>query len=107
MSWENYAHDMVRCTRCSYCKTIPWRMVKDFRFVDGCPATAKYNFHAYASGGKFNMSYALMKGKIEIDETFLDVLYKCCMDGSCDISCKVQGDIEPLAAYARVENQMR
>ena len=38
----------------------------------------------------------LLNGKIEIDDTFLDVLYKCNMDGSCDISCKVPGDIEPL-----------
>jgi len=64
--------------------------------MDGCPSVAKYQFHAYASGGKFNMSYSLMKGKIEIDEAFLDVLYKCMMDGSCDISCKVSNDIEPL-----------
>jgi Fe-S oxidoreductase len=57
---------------------------------------SRYNWHAYSSGGKFNMGYSLMKGKIDIDETFLDVLYKCMMDGSCDISCKVGNDIEPL-----------
>jgi Fe-S oxidoreductase len=96
MKWEDYEHDMMRCTRCSYCKTIPWRFVRDFNFVEGCPSAARYNWHAYASGGKFNMGYSLLKGHIEIDDTFLDVLYKCMMDGSCDISCKVGNDIEPL-----------
>ena len=64
--------------------------------MEGCPSAARYHFHAYASGGKFNLSYALMQGKIEIDDAFLDVVYKCMMDGSCDIACKVQQDIEPL-----------
>jgi Fe-S oxidoreductase len=96
VSWEDYEHDMIRCTRCSYCKTIPWRFIKDFQFMEGCPSAARYKWHAYASGGKFNLSYSLLKGHIGIDETFLDVVYKCMMDGSCDIACKVQNDIEPL-----------
>jgi Fe-S oxidoreductase len=96
MSWESFEHDMQRCTRCSYCKYIPWRYIKNFDFIEGCPSAARYHWHAYASGGKFNMAYSLLKGKIEIDETFLDILYKCNMDGSCDISCKVGQDIEPL-----------
>jgi Fe-S oxidoreductase len=96
VSWENYEHDMLRCTRCSYCKYIPWRYIKNFEFIEGCPSAARYHWHAYASGGKFNLSYSLLNGIIEIDETFLDVVYKCQMDGSCDISCKVQNDIEPL-----------
>ena len=96
MSWEDYEHDMQRCTRCSYCKYIPWRYIKDFDFYEGCPSAARYHFHAFAAGGKFNIGYALLREKIEIDETFLDVLYKCHMDGCCDISCKVAQDIEPL-----------
>jgi Fe-S oxidoreductase len=96
MSWEDYEHDMQRCTRCSYCKYIPWRYIKNFDFYEGCPSAARYHFHAFAAGGKFNIGYALLREKIEIDETFLDVLYKCHMDGCCDISCKVAQDIEPL-----------
>jgi Fe-S oxidoreductase len=65
-------------------------------FIEGCPSVAKFNWHAYAASGKFNMAYSLLQDRIEITETFLDVLYKCHMDGSCDISCKVQQDIEPL-----------
>ncbi|MBN2238411.1 MAG: (Fe-S)-binding protein [Dehalococcoidales bacterium] len=96
MNWEEYEHDMQRCPRCSYCKYIPWRFIKNFEFMEGCPAAARYHWHAYAAGGKYNLSYSLMKERIEIDDTFLDIVYKCLMDGSCDISCKVGNDLEPL-----------
>jgi Fe-S oxidoreductase len=70
--------------------------MKNFSFMEGCPSAARYNWHAYAAGGKYNISYSLLQEKIEIDDTFLDVVYRCLMDGSCDISCKVQQDLEPL-----------
>ena len=96
MTWENYEHDMQRCTRCSYCKWIPWRYIQNTDFMQGCPSVSRYNWHAFSAGGKYNLSYSLLKERLEIDETFLDVIYKCLMDGSCDISCKVQQDLEPL-----------
>jgi len=96
MAWQDYVHDMQRCTRCSYCKWIPYRYMKDTDFMEGCPSISRYNWHAFAASGKFNMAYSLLQERIEIDDTFLDVLYKCLMDGSCDISCKVQQDLEPL-----------
>ena len=96
MGWQDYVHDMQRCTRCSYCKWIPYRYMQNPEFMEGCPSVSRFNWHAYAASGKFNIAYSLLQGRIEIDDTFLDVLYKCHMDGSCDISCKVQQDIEPL-----------
>jgi Fe-S oxidoreductase len=65
-------------------------------FMEGCPSVAKYHWHAYAASGKFNMAYSLLHERIGISDAFLDVLYRCHMDGSCDVSCKVQQDIEPL-----------
>ena len=96
MAWQDYVHDMQRCTRCSYCKWIPYRYMQDTDFIQGCPSISRYLWHAYAGSGKFNMAYSLLQNRIEIDDTFLDVLYRCQLDGSCDISCKVQQDIEPL-----------
>ena len=96
MAWQEYVHDMQRCTRCSYCKWIPYRYMRNTDFIQGCPSISRYLWHAYSSSGKFNMGYSLLQERIYIDETFLEVLYKCQMDGSCDISCKVQQDIEPL-----------
>lgn len=96
MTWEDYEHDMQRCIRCSYCKWIPWRYIRNRSYMQGCPSVSRYNWHAYSAGGKFNMAYSLLRGRIEISEASLDILYKCQMDGSCDISCKLQNDIEPL-----------
>lgn len=96
MAYQDYTHDMQRCTRCSYCKWIPYRYMRSVDFMEGCPSLARYNWHAYSASGKFNMAYSLLKERIEIDDTFLDVLYHCHMDGSCDISCKMQQDLEPL-----------
>lgn len=96
MAWQDYVHDMQRCTRCSYCKWIPYRYVRNTNFMEGCPSIARYNWHAFSASGKFNMAYSLFLERIEISEPFLDILYKCHMDGSCDISCKVQQDLEPL-----------
>jgi len=96
MAWQEYVHDMQRCTRCSYCKWIPYRYMRNIDFIQGCPALSRYLWHAYSPSGKFNMAYSLLQNRIEIDETFLEVLYRCQMDGSCDISCKVQQDLEPL-----------
>jgi Fe-S oxidoreductase len=64
--------------------------------MEGCPSISRYNWHAYAASGKFNMAYSLLCDRIEISDAFLDVLYRCQMDGSCDVSCKVQQDLEPL-----------
>jgi Fe-S oxidoreductase len=70
--------------------------MRNIDFIQGCPALSRYLWHAYSPSGKFNMAYSLLQNRIEIDETFLEVLYRCQMDGSCDISCKVQQDLEPL-----------
>jgi len=96
MAIEDFEHDSLRCIRCSYCKWIPWENMRHPDFMQGCPSAARYHFHAYSSGGKFNMALSLMKGRIDYTDGYLDALYKCQMDGSCDVSCKATNDIEPL-----------
>lgn len=96
MALSDFKHDMQRCSRCSYCKWIPWRAMQDPEFATGCPSIREYHFHAYAAGGKWNMGLSLLEDKIEIDDDFLDALYRCNMDGACDVSCKAIQDIEPL-----------
>ena len=38
MALEDYRADMERCSRCSYCKWIPFDQVKSWRFAKGCPS---------------------------------------------------------------------
>ena len=96
MSLETYKHDMLRCTRCSYCKWIPFENFRKSEFINGCPSVAKYHWHAYSAGGKFNMALSFLEGRIPYSEALLNAVYKCQMDGSCDVSCKSVQDIEPL-----------
>ena len=96
MALEEYKHDMLRCTRCSYCKWVPWENFRNTDFIKNCPAVSRYNWHAYSAGGKFNMALSLLEGRIDYSDAFLDAVYRCQMDGSCDVSCKSIQDIEPL-----------
>jgi Fe-S oxidoreductase len=96
MSLAEYKHDMLRCTRCSYCKWIPWENFRNTDFTGGCPSVGRYHWHAYSAGGKFNIALSFLEGRIKYSDTFLDAVYRCQMDGSCDVSCKSVQDIEPL-----------
>ena len=96
MALTDYKHDMLRCTRCSYCKWIPWENFRKTEFTMGCPSVSRYNWHAYSAGGKFNIALSFLEGRIQYSDTFLDAVYRCQMDGSCDVACKSVQDIEPL-----------
>ena len=96
MALKDFEHDMQRCSRCSYCKWIPFENQQNMDFIKGCPSAARYNFHAYAASGKWNMSYAFLNERIDHSDAFQDAVYRCMMDGCCDVSCKTVQDIEPL-----------
>jgi Fe-S oxidoreductase len=96
MELQDYQHDMERCSRCSFCKWIPWRAFKNNEFTSACPAAARYQWHSFSAGGKFNMAYSWLKKRIDYSPAFLEAVYRCHMDGNCDVSCKAIQDIEPL-----------
>jgi Fe-S oxidoreductase len=96
MPIEDFENDARRCTRCSYCKSIPWESMRHPDYMLGCPSVGRYLYHAYAAGGKFNLSLAFQKGRLDYTDGFLDAVWKCQMDGSCDVSCKTVQEIEPL-----------
>jgi Fe-S oxidoreductase len=85
------------CDRCGKCKFIPSERIKSWRFSSGCPAISRYNFHIYSGGGKQNLALSLLDKRIdEISDSVLEIIYRCQMCGSCDVSCKYTKDIEPL-----------
>lgn len=96
MALKDFEHDMQRCTRCSFCKWLPFECFGEDEFIKGCPSAARYNFHAYSAGGKFNMAYSLIHDRIDYTDAFRDAVYRCMMDGCCDVACKTIQDIEPL-----------
>jgi Fe-S oxidoreductase len=95
MSLETFQDDLMRCSRCSYCKWIPHQVMTDTRFLTGCPSIERFQFHGWSAGGRVIAALSLLRGRTEITETFLDMVYQCQMCGACDVSCKGERDFEP------------
>lgn len=105
MALIDYQRDMLRCPRCSQCKWIPLSEVKSWRFAQGCPSIGKYNFHSYSAGGKLVMGLSMLLGRLDYTDDFLDIIHRCQMCGSCDVSCKANRDIEafPVIQELRIK----
>ena len=98
MPLEDYKEDMERCIRCSHCKHVPYVPLArvDRTFRDVCPSVARFNWHSFSGGGKMITAYALLLNRIDYTPTLEKIVYACQMCGACDVSCKVQMDIEPF-----------
>jgi len=95
MALERHEDDLMRCTRCSYCKWVPHQVMEDTRFLTVCPSIERFKFHSWSAGGRLISALSLLRGRTEFTDTFLDVVYQCQMCGACDVSCKVERDLEP------------
>jgi Fe-S oxidoreductase len=89
MALEDYRTDCAVCSRCSYCKWIPFDQVKSARFARACPSIEYCGFQAYALGGRLSVGLSLLEGRSGYSETLKDIVWKCQMDGSCDVSNKI------------------
>jgi len=99
MALEDYRADMLRCSRCSYCKWIPFDQVKSWRFSKGCPSIEYNKFQPYSAAGRLVTGLSLMDGRCDVTDRVIDIAFKCQLCGSCDVACKVcRYDMEPLLA---------
>ena len=99
MALEDYRADMLRCTRCSYCKWIPFDQMKSWRFAKGCPSVEYNKFQPYSAGGRLAAALSLLEGRSSYTDQFVDIAYNCLLCGSCDVACKVcRYNMEPLQA---------
>lgn len=97
MALSDYEFEMNFCSRCSHCKWIPLLFIKSHRFANVCPAIQKYNFHTYSGGGRVIAANSVHQGRSEITEELLDVIYRCQMDGACNVMCHLTNEIlEPM-----------
>lgn len=95
----DYRADALRCTRCAYCKWIPFDLMKSWRFSKGCPSIEYNHFHSYSAGGRLVTALSLLDGRIQVTDRVIDSVFKCQLCGSCDVTCKLcRFDMEPLAA---------
>ena len=97
MALEDFAAEMDRCSRCSYCKWIPFDQMKSWRFAKNCPSVSYNNFNSYSARGRYAVARSLLRGQSEYSETVRDIVYQCMTCGACDVSCKVcRYNLEPL-----------
>ena len=103
MALEDFRADAMRCTRCAYCKWIPFDHVKSWRYAKGCPSIEYGKFHSYSAGGRLVTALSLMDGRSTVTPKVQDSVFKCLMCGLCDVSCKLcRYDMEPLAAMSEL-----
>ena len=79
MALEEYRNTMLGCTRCSYCKWIPFAQVKSWRFAKGCPSIDYYGFHTYSGGGRLTTALSILEGKTGYMDEARDIFYKPAM----------------------------
>ena len=54
-------------------------------------------FHTYSAGGRLSLALAVVDGRIDYSDKLVEVVYKCMMDGMCDVADKVcRYNVEPL-----------
>jgi len=95
---EDFRATVHRCSRCSYCKWIPFAQVKSWRFAKGCPSIEYNKFQSYSASGRMAISLAVLDDRVSCaDEGLLDIVFQCMLDGCCDVACKVcRYDMEPV-----------
>jgi Fe-S oxidoreductase len=99
MALSDYRADALRCTRCSYCKWIPFDLITSHRFSKGCPSVEANHFHSYSGGGRLLTMLSLLDGRSEVTDKVVDIAFRCQLCGNCDVGCKMcRYDMEPLAA---------
>ena len=99
MALSDYRADAMRCTRCSYCKWVPFDLVKSHRFAKGCPSIEASSFHSYSAGGRLVTMLSLMDGRSDVTDQVVDIAFKCQLCGNCDVACKLcRYDMEPILA---------
>lgn len=81
--------DLIRCSRCSYCKFIPLALIWEKVYSYGCPSISYKNFHAYSASGRVITSLALLENRIDLSDTLIDVAFECLTCGSCHTTCQI------------------
>jgi Fe-S oxidoreductase len=89
MALEDYRDDCTDCSRCSYCKWIPLDHIKSARFARACPSIEYCSFQAYSLAGRLSIGLSLLEGRIGYNDELKDIVWKCQLDGACDVSDKV------------------
>jgi len=70
----------VRCLGCTF-------GYKDTDFELVCPIHKKHHFFAYSLGGMVQIARSLYEGRLELNESVMDVVFSCTNCGACGEMC--------------------
>ncbi|MEM3798318.1 MAG: (Fe-S)-binding protein [Candidatus Bathyarchaeia archaeon] len=88
MVLENFAKQIYRCARVSWCKHP---VFNDRGINKICPLHEypKHSWESYSIRGILSAAQALLEGRIAIDEKFAEIIYKCNLCGGCHEVCVI------------------
>jgi len=82
--------------------------VKSWRFAKGCPSIEYNKFQSYSASGRLCASLSLLEDRSSyFDEGLVDIVFKCMLDGCCDVACKINRyDFEPVEVMRQLRFKM-
>ena len=105
MALKDFVAMEERCSNCSFCKFIPFDVVKSIRFAENCPSGCYNNFNTAFARGRFQLALAINNGEVGYTDEVTRIVHECMSCGACDVSCKVcRYNLEPLEHAIEMKN---
>ncbi len=85
--WEE---QMMMCTMCGYCKNV-------------CPTFVSLLWDPPSSRGRVIMSYGMLEGELEPDDSVVSALYQCTLCRDCNRRCPSKVEVPDIVRAARAD----
>ncbi|HEC78668.1 MAG TPA: FAD-binding protein [candidate division WOR-3 bacterium] len=85
--WEE---EMMTCTMCGYCKNV-------------CPTFISLLWDPPSSRGRMIMSYGILEGELEPDDSVVKAIYQCTLCRDCNRRCPSKVKVPDVVRAARAE----
>ncbi|MFO8101586.1 MAG: (Fe-S)-binding protein [Dehalococcoidia bacterium] len=92
---EDYQWDAYSCCGCKGCVWVDHVYCSGVKYGMRCPSIHEYDLDTYSAIGRNKLALGLLDGTFDFNNTALDIIYKCCLCGACDIGCKRNLDLDP------------
>jgi glycolate oxidase len=90
MNLKEWDHEMDVCTYCGYCKVV-------------CPTFEPLLWDSQSARGRLLLSYGVLQGEIELDESIAKTLYSCTMCKDCYRRCPSKVRVPDIVKSARAD----
>jgi glycolate oxidase len=87
VKWEN---EMMTCTMCGYCKNV-------------CPTFLNILWDPPSSRGRVIMSYGMLEGELDADDSVVKALYQCTLCRDCNRRCPSKVKVPDIVRAARAD----